>query len=73
MVGRAGGSAGCPAAGLHLPKDWFSSSTACLLSKSPVMKSEQYLYWSVYSTRQELKSFVKSVICVLQASCKSFA
>ena len=35
VVGRGGGSAGCVAAGCHLPKVWFNSATACLLSKSP--------------------------------------
>ena len=36
VVGMGGGSAGCVGAGCHFPRDWFSSATACWLSKSPV-------------------------------------
>ena len=35
VVGMGGGSAGCVGAGCHFPRDWFNSTSACLLSKSP--------------------------------------
>ena len=41
VVGMAGGAAGCDSWGRHLPRDWFSSVMACLLSKSPAKQEVQ--------------------------------